>query len=237
MSIQLNTFFQNMSLLYAEDDSVSRTLYEHYFQYYFNTLYIVENGQQALDVYYNNKPDIVVLDINMPLINGLEVCESIRKEDKHTKIILLSARNDKQTLFKAIELDLITYLEKPVSKQQFNQALLKLASELHHTDYVKLWQIEEQSYCWHPIKRELFCNNDIISLTKKEKILLELLINSHHKKTSYQQIFAAFLEANHNQKYSEASIKSVIKKLRSKLPPTVIKNTYGLGYYLKKDPL
>lgn len=236
MSVDLNTFFQNRSVLYAEDEVVARTLYEDHLKHYFSTLYIAENGQQAIEIYREKKPDIVILDINMPLLSGLDVCKIIRKNDKQTKIILLTARNDKEALFQAIELGLTTYLEKPLKREQLELALLKLSAEFDDKKKTQLWTLDEQNYSWCEIKRELICQSDIIILTKKEKLLLELLIFSHHDKVNYQQIYdAVWFEENNAKNYSEVSIKTLIKKLRTKLPADVIKNVYGLGYYLEKS--
>ena len=235
MSVNLVDFFKNMSLLYAEDDIVAQAVYEDYFQQYFDTLYIAENGQQALDIYKEKRPDIVVLDINMPLLNGLEVCKAIRKEDKETKIILLTSRSDKQAFLEAIELGLITYLEKPVKIKQLNEAMLKLFAELQDTSKKPLYQSEEEFFYWDKYRRELYRNSDIIPLTKKEKLLLELFVTTHHNKLSNEQIYnTVWFEDFSKQNYNESSIKTLINKLRVKLPPKIIKNAYGLGYYLDK---
>lgn len=222
-----------MSLLYAEDEMVSRVLYEDYLKDYFNTIYVAKNGQEALKYYTEKRPDVLILDINMPILSGLDVCKSVRKNDKKTKIILLSARTDKEALFEAIELGLTTYLEKPVKRAQLQDALLKLLEEFRQSSKTLLCQIDDFSYFWDAHKRELFRNLDIISLTKKEKLLLELLVTTHHDKVTYQQIYdIVWFEDYNAEHYSELSIKSLIKKLRSKLPPNMIKNAYGLGYYL-----
>ena len=233
MTSNLIDFFKDKSLLYAEDEMVSRALYEDYLNDYFNTIYVAKNGQEALNFYTEKKPDILILDINMPILSGLDVCKAVRKNDKDTKIILLSARTDKEALFEAIELGLTTYLEKPVKREQLRDALLKLSEELRQSSKILLRQTNEHSHIWDTHKRELFCNSNIISLTKKEKLLLELLVTTHHDKVTYQQIYdIVWFEDYNAENYSELSIKSLIKKLRSKLPPNMIKNAYGLGYYL-----
>lgn len=235
MAVNLVEFFKNMSLLYAEDDIVAQTIYEDYFQQYFNTLYLAENGQQALEIYKEKRPDIVILDINMPLLSGLGVCKAIRKEDKETKIILLTSRSDKQAFLEAVELGLTTYLEKPVKIEQLNQAMFKLSAEFQDTSKISLYQSEDEFFHWDKIHRELHRNLDIIPLTKKEKLLLELLVTTHHNKLSNENIYnAVWFEDYCNQKYHESSIKTLINKLRAKLPPKIIKNAYGLGYYLDK---
>ncbi len=233
MAVNLTDFFKGMSLLYAEDEIVSRVLYEDYFRDYFNTIYVAKDGQEALELYNEKKPDILFLDINMPILNGLDVCKAIRIDDKKTKIILLTARTDKQALFEAIELGLTTYLEKPVRREQLKEALFKLSQEIGESSKILLRHSNEFSYFWDTHKRELFCNSDVVSLTKKEKLFLELLVTTHHDKIDYEQIYSiVWFEDYNSENYSELSIKSLIKKLRTKLPSGMIKNAYGEGYYL-----
>ena len=233
MAVNLVEFFKNMSLLYAEDDLVAQAVYEDYFQHYFNTLYLADNGQQALDIYKEKRPDIVILDINMPRLSGLEICKAIRKEDKATKIILLTSRSDKQAFLEAVELGLTTYLEKPVKIEQLNQAMLKLAAECQDTSKIPFYQTEEDSFFWDKHYRELYRNAELITLTKKEKLLLEMFVTTHHNKLSNEQIYnTVWFEDYSCQNYNESSIKTLINKLRAKLPPKIIKNAYGLGYYL-----
>ncbi len=232
---KFSEIFSNMKLLYAEDDVVTQAFYEDYFKKYFNTVYIAGNGRQALQLYNECKPDIIVLDINMPFLSGLDVCKTIRAKDKKTKIILLTSRTDKEALLEAVELGLTTYLEKPVNQEQLTKALHKLLDEIQQSGNILLSNHNNQSFYWNIQDRELLCDNAIISLTKKEKLLLELLVTTHHNKVSYERIYeVVWFEDYCAQNYSEDSIKTIIKKLRTKLPPKLIKNAYGIGYYLAR---
>ena len=238
MNIDLNTFFQNNSLLYAEDEPVAQALYEDYFKKYFKNIYTANDGQKALEIYTQERPDVVILDINMPVLSGLDVCKAIRKTDSKTRIILLTIRTDKEAFLKAVELGLTTYLEKPVKRDKLDQSLLKLATEMYYENQIIICKVDTDMYVWNKGKRELFCNSDVIVLTKKEKLLLELLVSTHHDKVSYEQIYkVVWLEDYNMQNYNELSIKTLIKKLRAKLPSKLIKNAYGLGYYLDKSQL
>ncbi|MFK5892682.1 MAG: response regulator transcription factor [Pseudomonadota bacterium] len=227
-------FLEQMTLLYAEDEIITQTLYTKYFKSYFKTVYTAENGQQAIEIYKNKKPDVVILDINMPLLSGLEVSKKIRKKDQHTKIILLTSRIDKEAFLEAVELGLTTYLEKPVTKERLIYSLNKLFDDDYKTESSILWHHNEQVFSWYFLNRELLCNRQIVHLTKKEKFLLELLVNSRHEKVTYQKIYEALWYDDNHKEFSEASIKTLINGLRSKLPPKAIKNVYGLGYFLKR---
>jgi len=227
------SILQQKTLLYAEDELITQAYYAVYFKNYFKTVYTADNGQQALDVYYDKKPDVLILDINMPLINGLDVCKRVRKEDTQTKIILLTSRIDKEAFLEAVELGLTTYLEKPVTKEHLIFSLNKLFNEKHKMKTATLWHEKEQLYYWNFLKRELFCADQLIRLSKNEKALLEMFIKTRHEKLNYQQIYEVVLTSENKHKdYSEGAIKALISGLRSKLPKNSIKNSYGLGYSL-----
>jgi len=222
------------TILYAEDDIFTRELYKDYFEQHFKTVYLVENGQQAIDIYNEKKPDVILLDIMMPVLDGLDVCRVIRKNDDNIKIILFTGRTDKKALLNAIELGVTAYLEKPVNEAILNQSLLKLSRQFQGTDQYLIRQFNDQYFIWDKTQRELFSNLDCIHLTKNEKLLLELFISSRHEKIDYQQIFDYVWFASNGKEFSELSIKSLLKRLRNKLPPNTIKNAYGLGYFLNK---
>ncbi len=223
-----------MSLLYAEDEVATLKLHKEFFENYFKVVYSAENGQQALDIYKDKKPDVVVLDITMPIIDGFNVAKEIRENDQETQIVLLTARVDKQAWMQAVELNLTTYLEKPITRTPMLEALEKIAKVFIKKSVLKLWYYQDKFYLWDKNKQQLSFGEEIVNLTKKEKKLLELFINSKRYNLSYQQIHTDIWFDEKDKEYSENTIKTLIKGLRDKLPPKAIKNSYGLGYCLNK---
>jgi len=222
------------TVLYAEDEKQTKTLYAEHFKQIFKAVYLADNGQQALDIYYQEKPDLVILDIIMPQKSGLEVCEQIRSNDKQTKIIMLTSHTDKEALMLAIELGLTAYLEKPVTRAKLNESLQKVTQSFQDNSNIDLWFNQKQQWCWDILSRELFCGSQVVTLTKKEKSLLEFLINSKQRRLSYLQIYTHVWAEDYRKEFSEASVKTLIKGLRAKIPENSIKNVYGLGFYLNK---
>ncbi|NOR57562.1 MAG: response regulator, partial [Sulfurimonas sp.] len=92
------------SILYAEDDERIREKYAKFLRLYFKDVYEATNGKEALELYDENRPDVIILDINMPIINGLEVAKIIRRRDNETQLIILSAYSDREKLLVATEL-------------------------------------------------------------------------------------------------------------------------------------
>lgn len=219
---------KKLTLLYVEDEIETLNYYMKYFQSYFEKVYSAEDGEKALELYEEFRPNVLILDINLPFISGLEIAKKIREKDIGTKIIILSAMSDKETLIQSIELGLTTFLEKPVSRKQLQDAFGKLS--INTTRIIS--KQNDKNYIWDTYKNELTYDNKNIKLTKNEIKLLKIFIENINKKLSYQEIYEyVWYEEDHKQ-YSEAAIKTLIKGLRLKLPPNTIKNVYGIGYFM-----
>ena len=173
----------------------------------------------------------MILDINIPKINGIELAKVIKAKDSNIPIILLTARSDKETLKEAIELQLVTYLEKPVSRETLKNALEKLAKQIHNLNSIFLAEDDNDViFTWNKQSLKLFANNQNIKLTKKETLLIKLLVV---KKAvcSYQEIYEYVWEDS-NKEQSESTIKTLISTLKLKIPKNTIKNQYGMGYFI-----
>lgn len=218
---------KNLSLLYVEDEEETLKLYLRYFELYFDVVYSAKDGKKALEIYDENEPDVVILDINIPHINGIEVAQKIRKNDSNTKIIMLTSMSDKQTFLKVVELKLTTFLEKPVSRRQLIEAFDKLKIN----QKMVLYKDDDSCYSWDVFEHALYSNDIQIKLTKNEVKLLALFIKNVNINLSYQDIYEEIWFDN-DKEFSEPAIKTLIRGLRLKLPPMLILNVYGIGYSL-----
>jgi len=221
---------KNKTLLYGEDELDIQKHYSNYFKHYFKIIYTANDGKDALGKYREYKPDIIILDINMPYLSGLEVARKIREDDNDVSIILLTARSDKKALIEAVELGLVTYLEKPICRDALKKALAKLNQKEKSKNNINLWFYKNNYYVWDKIKQQLFYQQQVL-LTKQEILLLEILISNNGAKVSYQTIYEK-VWFNEDKEYKESTIKTLISALRIKLPPKAIENVYGMGYYL-----
>ncbi|MCV6607287.1 MAG: response regulator [Campylobacterales bacterium] len=219
------------TLLYAEDEPAVQTQYGTYFKNIFQEVYLAQDGQKALILFKEKKPDGVILDINMPQISGIELTKKIKKIAPKTPVILLTSRSDKETLKEAIELQLLTYLEKPVKRDDIKNALEKLSKKLHDKDLIKLWKnLTNFNYTWNIKNKTLYSNSEQIKLTKKETLLLTLFIEKKSVCT-YQDIYE-YVWQDDDKEYNESTIKTLLSTLKLKLPKNAIKNRYGMGYYI-----
>lgn len=103
------------SVMYVEDEPEIQRNIAEYLGNYFGEVHLASDGQEALDQYSTHRPDVLLLDINLPNIDGLTVAKKIRESDQNTEIVMLTAFTEKEKLLKAIELKLTKYLVKPVA--------------------------------------------------------------------------------------------------------------------------
>jgi len=104
----------DISLLYVEDEKVTREQVSRILQRIVTELHVAENGREGLAVYREKRPDIVLSDIMMPLMNGLEMCREIRQLDHDSQLIMLTAYSDTEYLLECIALGVNQYVQKPV---------------------------------------------------------------------------------------------------------------------------
>jgi len=103
-----------ISILYVEDEQVTRSAVARMLKRRVLTVYEAENGREGLDLYKQYRPDIVISDIRMPLLDGMEMSKEIKSLDKNSKIILTTAHSDASILINSIEVGIDKYIMKPL---------------------------------------------------------------------------------------------------------------------------
>lgn len=116
---------KTVSVLFVEDDADVREQLSQFLKRRVGTLYVAENGQEGLELWRRHKPEVVVTDIMMPVMDGLKMAELIRQENHSVPIIVTSAFNDAKFLLKAIDLGIDKYVIKPVNTALLLQAIQK----------------------------------------------------------------------------------------------------------------
>lgn len=121
---------EGISVLYAEDDPTLGAITETYLSRFFRNIRRCANGQEALDVYQHEQFDIVVTDILMPKMTGLELIEEIRKVNTLQIILITSAYSETEFMTQAIKLGVDGYLLKPINNGQFIEMLYKVVDKI-----------------------------------------------------------------------------------------------------------
>ena len=116
----------DISVLFVEDEELLRAIYERILEKYVERLYVAQNGKEGLEVYEKVKPDLIITDIQMPVMDGLEMIDVIRKEDQRVRIVILSAYGEAEYFMDAIKIGVNSFLIKPVETKK----LISLVEEL-----------------------------------------------------------------------------------------------------------
>jgi len=223
----------NFSLLYAEDDEVVRDGYLLYFSKFFDNVYGAKNGKEAWEIYKQERPSVIILDINMPEISGLDVAHMIREIDESCKIIMFTAYSDLEKLLASIKLNLTEYLIKPAKKVDLERVLLQTIEELNGSanNTVKL----KYGYTWDINQNKLYKRNKEINLTKKEISLFNLLSSDLSGSFSNEEIMNYLYDFSpSDQGFDTSKYRTLLYRLKSKLGHEVIESIYGIGYKLKR---
>ena len=120
---------KSLSVLYVEDDLATREELAEILAEWVGTLHVASNGQEGLDIFLRDRPDIVLTDIQMPVLNGLAMSSEIRRTVPGQPIVVISAYNDMEFLFRAIDIGINHYVTKPINVQKL---LGKLAEQAEH---------------------------------------------------------------------------------------------------------
>jgi DNA-binding response OmpR family regulator len=218
-----------LHLLYVEDDIEVRSQIYEFLKRYFTSVQETSSAEEAMIQFKRKKPDIMLVDINLPGENGLSFAEAIRKEHHDVRIIISTAYTDKEFLLTAIELELTRYLIKPLTGQTLLEALEKASDE-----YALIYNREQlvdlgMEFTYNKRQRILRKNKQELSLRPKEMQLLEYFIAHSSEIIAYD-----ILEYNIWQEttMSRDAIRSQIRNLRKKTHNKIIENISGIGYRL-----
>ena len=218
---------KNLTLLYVEDDKMIRQNAVEYLSRICDNVLEASDGLEALSMYEKHQPDIIISDIKMPRMNGLEMSKKIRKEDKETPIIIATAHTETHYLLEAVELQLIKYIVKPITSAKLQEAL-SLSVDYLSVKSKNILNINQHTI-YDRLNKTLVIQNTIIKLTKNEQLLLDLLAKHHQRAVTYEEI------ENNIWAYEGMSLdalRSLVRTLRKKLQGDFIDNVSGIGYKL-----
>ncbi|MBI5005982.1 MAG: response regulator [Nitrosomonadales bacterium] len=125
-------FLKTLAVLYVEDDDEIRELLSRFLRRWIGTLHTATNGQEGSAAFLEHKPDVVVTDIKMPVMDGLEMAAAIKSSAHEVPIIVITAYSERDYFIRAIEIGVDQYVTKPVNTDILLHAIYKSASHRLH---------------------------------------------------------------------------------------------------------
>jgi len=230
--LNIISYTKKLNILYVEDDKKTRLQTIKMFENYFNFIDISIDGVNGLESYKdyflntNKYYDLVITDIDMPNMNGIDMSKAIYKINKYQKIIIISAYDDKKYFIELINIGVEGFIQKPVSFEQISEVLKIVCSSLSNNNIINL----AFNCTYNNLSKELFINNNKVNMTINEHKFLEFLIRNYKSTIKIEDIFNFIYYDEPYKTFSDNSIKSLVKRLRKKLPDGLILHNRTTGY-------
>jgi len=195
-------------------------------------VYLAEDGREALDLYHEKKPDVLLLDISMPFINGLDVAKFVRTTNKDIPIIMLTAHAEQEKLLTAIPLGLSQYLLKPINDRSLIEAVVKTIQEIQNREIITI----RENLLWNKTNANLLYNEENIKLTKKEHKLVAFLIRSLGEYFTHDTLILEVWDDEIPDASHDNKLQQLVYRLNKKINTVInrdilfIENSYALGF-------
>ena len=217
-----------LTILIVEDDILIRGTVAEYLRNAGYKAIEAGNGEEALEVYEKEHPNLILLDIMLPGYSGMELLKMIRIFDKETMIIMMTALSDEMTQLSAFEYQIDDYITKPFS---VNVLIKKIESLLRRAGLLDNGYLEYEGLQLDTEGYKAFWNQKDLELTATEFDLLKILIQNKGRVLTRMQM----LDKVWGYDYigDERIVDAHIKNLRRKLPDGIISTAKGIGYTVK----
>lgn len=218
-----------LKLVYIEDDDEIRNYIKEFFERYTTKIYCAKDAETGMKLYKEHKPHLLIVDINLPKINGIQFIKNIRKTDRDIKVIISTAYTNREFMLDAIELQITRYLVKPVTSNDLFKVLEKVFEELNEKNSEISFIDLGEGFKFHLNNNTLFQNDKEINLRKKELELLQFFISKSNSIITYEMLEN---EIWYESVMTPDAIRSQIRNIRRKTYPEIFQNISGIGYKL-----
>lgn len=219
-----------MKILLLEDDYLYKISIKEFLEGLHFEVDDFENGDEALNAIYENRYDLLLLDIRVPGMDGFTLIENIREEHINTPVIVLTSLTDISHLTKGYELGCNDYLKKPFD-------LIELRYRINQLIKNKCFKSDENlitlrnNFTFDIQKNILHKENNLIDLTQKESEVISFLIQNRGFYISIESLHENIWE---NKEIQYADIRMCIKRIRDKTDKKFIITKRFVGYKIDK---
>ena len=217
----------NIQILVVDDESRMRKLVKDFLQREGYSVLEAGDGMEAMDIFYEQKIDLVILDVMMPRMDGWQTCREIRR-DSTVPIIMLTARSEERDELQGFELGVDEYISKPFSPKILVARVGALLKRIYGTDAEE--KMEAGGIELDKAAHQVQVDGKSIDLSYKEFELLTYFLENQGIALSREKILNNVW--NYDYFGDARTIDTHVKKLRSKMGKKgeYIKTIWGMGY-------
>ncbi|WP_320034460.1 response regulator transcription factor [Halarcobacter sp.] len=216
-----------MKVLLLEDDPALNDLLNEHLEDKGYEVTLCTNGQEALEYLIDNIYDLALLDINTPLMTGLEVLKTLRDDYKNrTPIIILTAYQDTKHLKESFENGVDDYIKKPFDLEELDQRIMKLCKQFYIEQSNEVNINETTSFL--PETCQIRIGNITKNIAQKERDILKYFIKHKSRVISSEELLQNIWV--YEEMPTDATIRVYIKNLREILGKDSIQTIRGIGY-------
>ncbi len=225
-------------ILIVEDDPSIRLGLKRSLEFEGFTIELAKDGEEAIQRAFDKKPNLIVLDLMLPKVNGFEVCRTVRKYDSTIPIVILSAKGDEGDKVLGLELGADDYITKPFSIRELT-ARIKAALRRRKAMEGEVESFEESNLKIDFSGQTLLVDGELRELSTREFNLLRHLIQNRGRVLSRDQILNKVWGYDYDG--TPRTIDNFINKLRQKIEhdaqnPNWILTVRGSGYKFRPAP-
>ena len=214
-------------ILIVEDEDRMRKLVKDYLVKWGYEVVEADDGYKALEVYNKEQPDLIILDVMIPGIEGYEVAYEIKKISS-VPIIMLTAKSEEYDELNGFKCGADDYVRKPFSPKIL---MARIEALLRYVD--KFVETKEEGLVVDSSKHKVYLEGEELTLTPKEFILLNYMMKNRGLVLTREQILAAIWDFDYDG--DMRTVDTHIKRVRKKLDGRFIKTIHGYGYKFQEE--
>ncbi len=220
-----------MKILLLEDDLILNEIIEEYLVEQGHTLSVTYNGTEAQDLLYSQNFDLLILDVNVPQIDGFELLKELRAQNIKTPAIFITSLNMIDDVQKGFDCGCDDYIKKPFELKELGLRINNIKrlfniEPSHLISISKNISLDTQNLL-------IIKENEKIHIAKKECEIIQYLINNSQKAVSIEELSLNLW--SYEESPEPATIRTYIKNLRKVLSDEMILNIRGVGYRFNKQ--
>jgi DNA-binding response OmpR family regulator len=219
---------RKMKVLLLEDDVILSELICEFLESLSYEVKTVFSGYEAEDCLYENKFDLLLLDVNVPDIDGFTVLKNMRKISDKTPAIFITSKNTTKDIKAGFEAGCDDYIKKPFELDELELRINNI-KRLYSIESDKI-EVIQDDISYNYAQCSLRKDGEMVRLPKKESKILEFLIQNRGRVVSSEEITVNVW--GYDNMPTDSTIRTYIKNLRSSVGEKIIKNIKGIGYIL-----